>query len=131
MMTDPIADLLVRIRNAGRRGHEALLVPASKLKGGILKVLKAEGFIKDYEKQVVDGHPMFRVHLRYVAEGQPMITGMRRVSKPGLRVYVGKRDIARVRGGMGISILSTSKGVMTDRESRSANIGGEMLCQIW
>lgn len=131
MMTDPIADLLVRIRNAGRRGHETLTVPASKLKGGILRVLKAEGFINDYENQVVEGHPAFRVHLRYVAEGQPMITGLRRVSKPGLRVYVGKRDITRVRGGMGIAILSTSKGVMTDRESRAENIGGEVLCQVW
>ena len=103
----------------------------SKLKGEILRVLRAEGFIGDYEMVTTDGHGNFRVRLRYVTEGQPMITGMRRVSKPGLRVYVGTRKISRVRGGMGVSVLSTSQGVMTDQQSRAAHIGGEVLCQVW
>lgn len=131
MMTDPVADLLVRIKNAGKRGHESLVVPASKLKGEMLRVLKEEGFITSYEPETVEGHPHFQIRLRYLAEGQPMITGMKRVSRPGLRVYVGKRDIGRVRGGMGISILSTSKGIMTDRQCRAAETGGEVLCQVW
>ena len=131
MMTDPVADLLVRIQNAGKRGHESLVVPASKLKGEMLRVLKEEGFITSYEPETVEGHPHFQIRLRYLAEGQPMITGMKRVSRPGLRVYVGKRDIGRVRGGMGISILSTSKGIMTDRQCRAAETGGEVLCQVW
>lgn len=131
MVTDPIADLLVRIQNASRRGHESLLIPASRLKAEVLRVLKAEGFIADFERTDADGHPALRVQLRYVAEGQPMITGMKRVSKPGRRVYVGRRDIPKVRGGMGIAILSTSKGVMTDEESKRASLGGEVLCQVW
>jgi small subunit ribosomal protein S8 len=131
MMTDPIADLLIRVKNAAQRGHETVLIPASKLKGEILRVLNEEGFISGYELETVEGHPALRVRLRYITEGQPMITGMRRVSKPALRVYVGKGKVSRVRGGMGISILSTSKGVMTDRQSRAANTGGEVLCQVW
>lgn len=131
MVTDPIADLLVRIQNASRRGHDSLLVPASRLKAEVLRVLKAEGFITDFERAEADGHPALRVQLRYVAEGQPMITGMQRVSKPGRRVYVGRRDIPKVRGGMGIAILSTSRGVMTDEESKRASLGGEVLCQVW
>jgi len=131
MVTDPIADLLVRIQNASRRGHDALLMPASRLRAEVLRVLKAEGFIADFERTDANGHPALRVQLRYVAEGQPMITGMKRVSKPGRRVYVGRRDIPTVRGGMGIAILSTSKGVMTDEESKRASLGGEVLCQVW
>lgn len=131
MMTDPVADLLVRIQNAAKRGHETLVVPASKLKGEMLRVLKEEGFITSYEPETVEGHPHFQIRLRYISEGQPMITGMKRVSRPGLRVYVGKGDIRRVRGGMGISIMSTSKGVMTDRQCRAAETGGEVLCQVW
>jgi small subunit ribosomal protein S8 len=131
MMTDPIADLLVRIQNAGERGHTSVTIPASKLKAEILRVLKSEGFIADFESTSVEGHPSLNVQLRYVAEGQPVITGMRRVSKPGRRVYVGRRDVTPVMGGMGLSILSTSKGVMTDQESRRANLGGEVLCEVW
>ncbi len=131
MMTDPIADLLVRIQNAAQRGHETLVVPASKLKGEMLRVLKEEGFITSYEAETIEGHPHFQIRLRYITEGEPMITGMKRVSRPGLRVYVGKRDIGRVWGGMGISILSTSKGLMTDRQCRAAETGGEVLCQVW
>ncbi|WP_447979902.1 30S ribosomal protein S8 [Candidatus Nitrospira bockiana] len=131
MTTDPIADLLTRIQNALGRGHETLTVPASRLKAEILRVLKAEGFITSYERQEVDGHPVLKVQLRYVGEGQPVITGMRRISKPGKRVYVGRRNLTHVMSGMGLSIVSTSRGVMTDQESRRAGLGGEVLCQVW
>ena len=131
MMTDPIADLLVRIQNGARRGHETVTAPASKLKTEVLRVLKAEGFISGYEQISVDGMPTLRIQLRYLGERQPMITALRRVSKPGKRVYVGRRNVVRVRSGMGLSILSTSKGVMTDQASRHAGLGGEVLCQVW
>ena len=131
MMTDPIADLLVRIQNGARRAHETVTAPASKLKTEVLRVLKAEGFIRGYEQISVDGMPTLRVQLRYVGERQPMITALRRVSKPGKRVYVGRRNVVRVRSGMGLSILSTSKGVMTDQASRRAGLGGEVLCHVW
>lgn len=131
MMTDPIADLLTRIQNATKRGHPTVTVPASKLKAEVLRVLKGEGFIGDYEQVTEHQHPALRIQLRYVGEQQPMITGMRRISKPGHRVYVGRRDSIRVMGGMGIAVLSTSKGVMTDKESRAAKLGGEVLCHVW
>ncbi len=131
MVTDPIADLLVRIQNASMRGYESLVIPASRLKAEVLRILKAEGFIADYERTEAGGHPALLVRLRYVGEGQPIITGMRRISKPGRRVYVGRRAIPQVRGGMGVAILSTAKGVMTDQESRRAGLGGEVLCHVW
>lgn len=131
MMTDPIADLLIRIQNGAKRGHETVTAPASKLKAEVLRVLKAEGFIRGYEQIDVDGLPILRIQLRYVAERQPMITALRRVSRPGKRVYVGRRNVVRVRSGMGLSILSTSKGVMTDQASRRAGLGGEVLCYVW
>ena len=131
MVTDPIADLLVRIQNAARRGQETVSIPASKLKGEILRVLKAEGFIHAYEKSEDGGHPMLRVQLRYINDGQPVITGMRRISRPGKRVYVGKREMPKIMAGMGLAIVSNSKGVMTDQASRRANLGGEVLCNIW
>ncbi len=130
-MTDPIADLLIRIQNGAKRGHETVTAPASKLKTEVLRVLKAEGFISGYEQISVDGLPTLRIQLRYVGERQPMITALRRVSRPGKRVYVGRRNVVRVRSGMGLSILSTSKGVMTDQASRRAGLGGEVLCQVW
>ncbi|MEW6542060.1 MAG: 30S ribosomal protein S8 [Nitrospirota bacterium] len=130
-MTDPIADLLIRIQNGARRGHETVTVPASRLKAEILRVMKAEGFIGEYERTTADGHPALRIQLRYAEENKPLITGMRRVSKPGHRVYVGRRDVKPVMGGMGVAILSTSKGLMTDQESRKAGLGGEVLCHIW
>lgn len=131
MMTDPIADLLVRLRNGMQRGHESVTLPASKLKGEILRVMKAEGFITDYEKVEEDGHPRFRVQLRYVSEGRPVITGASRISKPGKRVYAGRRSVRPVMGGMGVAIVSTSKGLLTDQEARRDNLGGEVLLQIW
>jgi small subunit ribosomal protein S8 len=131
MVTDPISDLLVRLRNGFRRQHEVVIMPASKLKREILRVLQAEGFIDGVEAGTEEGHPVLKVQLRYVEEGQPMITGMERVSKPGRRVYVGTKDIPRVRNGIGMAILSTSKGIMTDQASRKAGLGGEVLCAIW
>ena len=131
MVTDPISDLLVRLRNGFRRQHDVVTVPASKLKREILSVLQAEGFIQGVEAATEEGHPVLKVQLRYVGEGQPMITGMERVSKPGRRVYVGTKDIPRVRNGIGMAILSTSKGIMTDQASRKAGLGGEVLCAIW
>ena len=108
-----------------------MTIPASKLKYEVLRVLQAEGFIQGIETATENGHPVLQVTLRYVGEGQPMITGMQRVSKPGRRVYVGTREIPRVRNGIGMAILSTSKGIMTDQASRKANLGGEVLCAVW
>lgn len=131
MVTDPISDLLVRLRNGFRRQHDVVTVPASRLKREVLRVLQTEGFIQGVEAAMEDGHPVLKVQLRYVGEGQPMITGMQRVSKPGRRVYVGIKNIPRVRNGIGMAILSTSKGIMTDQASRKAGLGGEVLCSIW
>lgn len=131
MVTDPIADLLIRLKNGARRRHETVTVPASRLKREILRILQAEGYVQGIEDATVDGHPMLRVRMRYVGEGQPMITGLERVSKPGRRVYVGSKRIPKVRNGIGLAILSTSKGVMTDQESRRSGLGGEVLCSVW
>jgi small subunit ribosomal protein S8 len=131
MVTDPIGDLLVRLRNGARRHHEVVTVPASRLKREVLRVLQSEGFIQGVEPALEDGHPVLKIQLRYIEEGESMITGMERISKPGCRVYVGSKEIPKVRNGIGVSILSTSKGVMTDRESRHAGLGGEILCSVW
>lgn len=131
MVTDPISDLLVRLRNGFRRQHDVVTVPASRLKREVLRVLQAEGYIHAVETSTEEGHPVLKVQLRYVGEGEPMITGMARVSKPGRRVYVGSKDIPRIRNGIGMAILSTSKGIMTDQASRKAGLGGEVLCSIW
>ena len=131
MVTDPIGDLLVRLRNGARRHHEVVTVPASRLKCEVLRVLQSEGFIQGVEPALEDGHPVLKIQLRYIEEGQSMITGMERISKPGCRVYVGSKEIPKVRNGIGVSIISTSKGVMTDRESRHAGLGGEILCSVW
>ena len=131
MVTDPIGDLLVRLKNGAQRRFETVTVPTSKLKRGILEILKREGYVDSIADEVRDGHPVLNVRLRYIAEGQPMITGMERISKPGRRVYVGSEDIKKVRNGIGLSILSTSKGIMTDQESRKSHLGGEILCSVW
>ena len=131
MVTDPISDLLVRLQNALRRRHDAVDVPASRLKREVLRILQNEGYIQSVQSDVVDGHTVLKVRLRYMPEGQPMVSGMQRVSKPGRRVYVGIKDIPRVKSGIGVAILSTSKGVMTDQESRRAGLGGEVLCSVW
>ncbi|MEW6033764.1 MAG: 30S ribosomal protein S8 [Chloroflexota bacterium] len=129
-VTDPIADMLTRIRNAVMARHDFVLIPLSQAKLAIAKTLKSEGFISDYE--VLKGRPqrMIKVHLRYV-DKQPVIGGLQRVSKPGLRVYLRRKEIPRVYGGLGIAIVSTSKGVMTGKECWHRNIGGELLCYVW
>ena len=130
MVTDPIADMLTRIRNAIMARHDDVLIPFSRMKFSIAKILKQEGFITDYE--VLEGKPqsMIRIHLKYV-DGQSAILGLERVSKPGLRVYVGRNEIPRVYGGLGIAIISTSKGIMAGQEAWRSHIGGEFLCRIW
>jgi small subunit ribosomal protein S8 len=130
MCTDPIADMLTRIRNAVMTGHEAVLVPASRTKLSIAKILRDEGFIQDYEALKGKPQTMIRIHLKYV-DTRPALVGLERVSKPGLRVYVGMGEIPRVYGGLGIAILSTSKGVMTGQEAWRKRLGGEVLCYVW
>ncbi len=131
VMTDPIADMLTRIRNANTVYHEKIEMPASKAKKAIAEILKKEGFIRGYEV-VEDGrHQTLRIYLKYGPGKQRVITGLRRISKPGLRVYVKKDEIPRVLGGLGIAILSTSRGVMTDKEARKEGLGGEVLCYVW
>ncbi len=128
--TDPIADMLTRIRNAIMAGHDAVLVPSSRMKLAIAKILKEEGFIDRYE--VIKGKPesMIKVHLKY-EDSEPSILGLERVSKPGLRVYAESRKIPRVYGGLGVAIVSTSKGVMTGQEAWRQHLGGEILCYVW
>lgn len=131
MMTDPIADMLTRIRNALQAHKEEVDVPSSNMKRRIAEVLKEEGFIKGF-RVIPDGKQgVLRIFLKYDEEGLPVISGLRRVSKPGRRVYVGKEEIPRVMGGLGIAILSTSRGVMTDRKARKLGMGGEVVCYIW
>ena len=135
-ISDPIADMLTRIRNAMMAGHTLTAMPSSKIKADIAKILREEGFIKSY--QVVDGnHPtqkVLRVRLKYVGERRqrrPVLTGIERVSRPGRRIYTGKRDIPWVLSGMGIAILSTPKGVMTGQQARKKGVGGEVICKVW
>lgn len=130
MITDPIADMLTRIRNAIMAGHDSVLIPASRMKISIAKILKEEGFVADY--RVLKGKPqrMLKIHLKYV-DNQPAISGLERVSKSGLRVYVKQRQIPRVYGGLGIAILSTPQGIMTGQEAWRKELGGELLCYIW
>ena len=132
-MSDPVADMLTRIRNASSSRHDAVLIPASKMKVAIAKVLKDEGFIRDFAVVEEDGKPQpnLKVELSYGGRKQPVLTGLQRVSKPGLRVYVQRREIPRVYGGLGIAILSTPKGIMTGQEARRQEVGGEVLCYVW
>jgi len=130
-VTDPIADMLTRIRNANAAGHEEVTVPASRIKTEIVRILKEEGFIADY-RVVPDGRQgILHIRLRYGPKKERVLTGLRRVSKPGLRIYVPRTKIPRVQGGLGIAILSTSKGILTDRQARAAGVGGEVLCYVW
>ena len=130
-MTDPIADMLTRVRNATMARHEFVLLPWSKMNIAITKILKEEGFIKDYE--VIKGKPVrtIKLHLKYMDKKQPAIAGLKRMSKPGLRVYVQRLEIPRVHGGLGIAILSTPKGVMTGQQAWKQCLGGELLCYVW
>ena len=131
MTSDPIADLLTRIRNASRAEHEKVDIPASKLKVKITELLKDEGFVKNYRLIEDEKQGVLRVYLKYGAGNEKMISGLVRVSRPGRRVYVGKDKIPTILGGMGVAILSTSRGVMTDRESRRQQLGGEVLAYVW
>ena len=131
MMSDPIADLLTRIRNASRAEHEKVDIPASKLKVRITELLKEEGFIKNYRLIEDDKQGVLRVYLKYGAGNEKMISGLVRVSRPGRRVYVAKDEIPTILGGMGVAILSTSRGIMTDRDSRKQQVGGEVLAYVW
>ena len=130
-INDPVGDLITRIRNAQMRRHSSMNVPASKLRGWVLDVLENEGYIRGYSRVEKDGEkPNFEVELKYY-EGSPVIQKIKRVSKPGRRVYSSVRDLASVRNGLGISIVSTPKGVMSDAAARDANVGGEVLCEVY
>jgi small subunit ribosomal protein S8 len=128
-MTDPIADFLTRIRNGQSSGKAEVQVPASKVKLSIAKVLKEEGYIEDFQSTVLDGKPTLNVQLKYY-QGRPVIDRLERVSRPGLRVYKGKDELPSVLGGLGVAIVSTSKGVMTDRQARASGHGGEVICIV-
>ena len=131
MMSDPIADLLTRIRNASRAEHEKVDIPASKLKVRIVELLKEEGFVKNFRLIEDSKQGTLRVYLKYGAGGEQTISGLVRVSRPGRRVYVNKQKIPTILGGMGVALLSTPRGVMTDRETRKQGLGGEVLAYVW
>jgi small subunit ribosomal protein S8 len=131
VVTDTIADMLTRIRNANSMGYTEVTVPASNLKEDIAKILKEEGFIKDYKVKSEDNKKNLELTLKYGNKKERVITGLRRISKPGLRVYVKSDEVPRVLNGLGIAIISTSKGLMTDKEARKQNLGGEVLAYIW
>ena len=130
-VTDPIADMLTRIRNAVMARHDFVLIPSSQIKLSIARILKDEGFVSEYE--VLKGKPqrVIKIHLKYTEDKQPSISGLKRVSRPGMRVYVQRSEIPRVYGGMGIAILSTSEGLMTGKQAWRGNVGGELLCYVW
>ncbi len=129
-ITDPIADMLTRIRNANAQRHESVDVPASKLKKSIAEILLDEGYIKSFEEIEDNSQGIIRITLKYVNK-QKVISGLRRISKPGLRVYANKEELPQVLGGLGIALISTSKGIMTDKKARQEGIGGEVLAYIW
>jgi len=130
-MTDPIADLLTRIRNGGQAGHPFIMVPRSKVKLALTRVLKQEGFIEGYLD--LPGRPQgqLKIFLRYDAENNAIIRGLQRISKPSRRIYVGKHDIPRVRNGLGVAILTTPRGILTDAQARTQGVGGEVICHVW
>ncbi|MBC7541961.1 MAG: 30S ribosomal protein S8 [Candidatus Sericytochromatia bacterium] len=130
-MTDPIADMLTRIRNASKVRHVDVTLPGSTIKTELARVLTEEGYITGYEEIEATPAKQLKLVLKYSTPAQNVISGIRRISKPGLRVYVGKHDVPRVLGGLGIAVISTSQGVMTDRKARAAGIGGEVLCYVW
>lgn len=131
VMTDPIADFLTRIRNANMVHHDKVEIPASKVKRAMAEILKSEGFIKDCES-IDDGKQgILRLYLKYGANKEKTITGLKRISKPGLRVYAKRDEVPRVLGGLGIAVLSTSYGIMTDKQARKQRLGGEVICYVW
>ena len=130
-VSDPIADMLTRIRNANLARHDSVLMPASRMKVDIAKIMKLEGFITDYETLGTGVQRQIKITLRYAERNRPLINGLKRVSKPGLRLYVQRNEIPRVYGGMGIAILSTSRGVLPSYKAWKQGIGGELLCYVW
>jgi len=130
-ISDPIADMLTRIRNAIMARHDFVLVPTSRMKLSIARILKEEGFISDYEVLRGKPHRVIKIQLKYSDKNQPVLSGLERVSKPGLRVYAQRKEIPRVYGGIGIAIISTPKGVMTGQQARRQGLGGELLCYVW
>lgn len=130
-MTDPVADMLARIRNASVAKHSKVDIPASRMKISLAKILKSEGYIKNYKVLKDQSHGVLRIYIKYDEANQGVIAGLKRLSKPGRRVYVKKKDIPFVLNGMGIAVLSTSKGILADREARKQNVGGELLCSLW
>ncbi|OFZ22265.1 MAG: 30S ribosomal protein S8 [Bdellovibrionales bacterium GWB1_55_8] len=131
-MTDPIADLLTRVRNAAKEKHEKVEIPASRLKANVVRVLKEEGYIKNFRLMREDGgRPVIKVYLKYTEAGESVIRGIRRVSRPGLRRYSSYEDMPRPLGGAGIAIVSTSKGVITGHRARTQKVGGEIICEVW
>jgi small subunit ribosomal protein S8 len=131
VMSDPIADLLTRIRNANVVRHETVEIPASKIKRKIATILKQEGFIRDAEFVEDNKQGIIRIFLKYGPNNERVISGLKRISKPGLRVYTNTQEVPKVLGGLGIAIISTSKGVMTDKEARQSKAGGEVICYVW
>jgi small subunit ribosomal protein S8 len=123
--------MLTRIRNAGRAGHARTACPSSKFKLAVARVLKEEGYLEDVGVEVEDGRPQLRLEVRYRYDGEPLIDGIKRVSRPGCRVYVGVAEIPRVRNGLGLAVLSTPKGILSDRAARAESVGGELLCEVW
>ncbi len=130
-MTDPIADLLTRVRNAQRARHDIVTIPASRIKKSILEILKHEGFISDYQFEETGPQGNLHAYLKYDKDEKPIILGIERVSKPGCRRYVGSKEIPRVLNGLGVALLSTSKGVISDRDARRLGVGGEVLAYVW
>ena len=131
VLTDPIADMLTRIRNANMAEKKSVQMPHSKMKSEVARILKSEGFIKDYTMENENGKSVLNLFLKYTIEREPIIQGLRRISKPSCRKYVTSVEVPRVLGGIGVAILSTSSGVMTDNEARKQNVGGEVLCYVW
>ncbi len=131
MMTDPIADMLTRIRNGIQARHAAVEMPASKLKSAIAEVLRDEGYIKGFSSAGDGAKKTLKVELRYVGKNEPVLTGLKRISKPGLRVYVPANEMPRVFGGLGTAIISTSRGVMSGAQARKLRVGGEVICHVW
>ena len=131
LVLDPIADMLTRIRNANTNKHDSVLVPQSKTKLAIAEILKSEGYIVDYKATVVDGIKMIEITLKYGPNGEKVIQGLKRISKPGLRIYANAEQLPKVLNGLGIAIVSTSKGIITDKNARKLNVGGEVLAYVW
>jgi small subunit ribosomal protein S8 len=131
MMTDPIGDMLIRLKNALMARHKSVIVPASKMKLEIARILKEEGYIEDYKYIKEETQPKIEIILKYDENKRPIIAGVKRVSKPGRRIYKGYRDLPKVLDGFGIAIVSTSQGIMTDHEAKKRKVGGEVICEIW